>query len=217
MGEFDQVMFPEIEQYANAHTTEVSSVLKELERETYLKTISPRMLSGKLQGQFLQQICLIKQPLQVLEIGTFTGYSAISMALALRPEAHLTTIEANPEREEMINEYFQKAQVKHQVTLKIGDAKILIPELNNHFDLVFLDADKVNYPLYYNLLMPKLNIGGILIADNVLWSGKVLGASSDKEVKALQAFNDMVQADDKVHNVLLPFRDGLLMAIKIKD
>ncbi len=175
------------------------------------------MLSGKLQGQFLNLICRMINPQNILEIGTFTGYSALSMAYGMSVKSHLYTIEANPENEDIIRKYIEKSRLSEKITLIIGEAKNEIINFdNNTFDLIFLDADKVNYPLYYELLMPKLKTGGVLIADNVLWSGAALDENStNKEVVALRKFNDLVQTDPQTQNVLLPFRDGLMCVVKL--
>jgi predicted O-methyltransferase YrrM len=217
MSEFPNITPSLINEYACAHTSDLPNVLQELERETCVKCVNPRMLSGKLQGQFLNLICRMMRPKNILEIGTFTGYSALSMAYGMSEKSHLYTIEANPEQENIIRKYIEKSGFSKQITLIIGDAKIEIPKFEtNFFELIFLDADKVNYPLYYELLIPKLRKGGVLIADNALWSGAVVNENStDKEIIALRTFNDLVQNDSRTQNVLLPFRDGLMCAMKI--
>jgi len=217
MSEFQNITPKQISEYADAHTSDLPAILQELERETCLKSINPRMLSGKLQGQFLNLICRMMKPKNILEIGTFTGYSALSMAYGMPEKSHLYTIEVNPEQEEIIRKYIEKSGFSEQITLMINEAKNEIPKFeNDFFDLIFLDADKVNYPLYYELLMPKLKKGGILIADNALWSGAVVNENTtDKDVIALKKFNDIVQNDPQTQNVLLPFRDGLMCAMKL--
>ena len=159
------------------------------------------------------------KPKNILEIGTFTGYSALSMAYGMPENAHLYTIEVNPEQEDIIRKYIEKSGFSKQITLIIGDAKTEIPKFeSNFFDLIFLDADKIHYPLYYELLIPKLKKGGLLLADNALWSGAVLNENAtDKEVVALQKFNDLAQNDPQTQNVLLPFRDGLMCVMKINS
>jgi len=156
------------------------------------------------------------KPENILEVGAFTGYSALSMAYGMPKKSHLYTIEANPEHEQIIRKYIEKSGFSEQITLIIGDAKDEIPKFEtDFFDLIFLDADKINYPQYYEMLMPKLKKGGMLIADNVLWSGAVFNESAtDKEVVALRTFNDLVQNDPQTQNVLLPFRDGLMCVMK---
>jgi predicted O-methyltransferase YrrM len=217
VSEFQNITPANISEYADAHTSDLPKVLQELERETFVKSINPRMLSGKLQGQFLNLMCGLIQPKNILEVGTFTGYSALSMAFAMPKDSHLYTIEVNPEQEEIIRKYIEKSGLSEQITLMIGEAKNEIPNFENEFfELIFLDADKINYPLYYELLLPKLKKGGLLIADNALWSGAVTSENTtNKEVLALQAFNDLVQNDEKTRNVLLPFRDGLMCVVKL--
>jgi len=216
MSEFQNITPANISEYVDLHTSDLPKILQELERETCVKSINPRMLSGKLQGQFLNMICRIMKPQNILEIGTFTGYSALSMAYGMTEKSHLYTIEVNPEQEEIIRKYIEKSGFSEQVTLIIGEAKNEIPKFeNDFFELIFLDADKINYPLYYELLIPKLKKGGVLIADNALWSGAVANENSkDKEVIALRTFNNLVQNDQKTRNVLLPFRDGLMCVMK---
>ncbi|MDR2907812.1 MAG: O-methyltransferase [Bacteroidales bacterium] len=216
MSEFSTIVPANISEYADAHTSDLPHTLQELERETHVKCVNPRMLSGKLQGQFLNMICRMLKPQTILEIGTFTGYSALSMAFGMPEQSHLYTIEANPEQEDIIRKYIEKSGFSNQITLIIGYAKTEITKFDNDgFDLIFLDADKVNYPLYYELLMPKLHTGGVLIADNTLWSGAVANENlTNKEVAALRQFNDMVQNDPQTQNILLPIRDGLTCVIK---
>ncbi|MDR0437757.1 MAG: O-methyltransferase [Bacteroidales bacterium] len=217
MSEFQNITPTLISEYADSHTSDLPTILQELERETCVKCINPRMLSGKLQGQFLNFICRMMKPKNILEIGTFTGYSALSMVYGMPEKSHLYTIEANPEQEEIIRKYIKKSGFSEQITLIIADAKTEISKFeNDFFELIFLDADKINYPLYYELLMPKLKKGGMLIADNTLWSGAVVSkTSTDKEVVALQTFNDLVQNDSQTQNLLLPFRDGLMCVMRL--
>lgn len=205
-----------IEEYLEQHTTTMDAVLHELYRETHLHAMNPRMASGPVQGRFLQFLCQLMHPKKVLEIGTFTGFATICMARGMAPEGMLTTIEANEEYESIIRKYLAKAGVADRVRLIIGDAKEVIPMLEDGFDLVFIDADKISYPKYYDLVMGKLNVGGILLADNVLWEGKVLSVDTkERDTKAIQAFNDIIQNDPRVENVLLPLRDGLMMVRKL--
>ena len=204
-----------IEEYLEQHTTPMDEVLESLYRETHLHAMNPRMVSGPVQGRFLQFLCQLMRPKKVLEIGTFTGFSTICMARGMAPNSLLTTIEANEEYEDIIRKYLDKAHVADRVQLIIGDAKTVIPNLEGGFDLIFIDADKVSYPVYYDLVIDKLNPGGILLADNVLWEGKVLNANTkERDTQAIQAFNDKVQSDSRVENVLLPLRDGLMMVRK---
>lgn len=205
-----------IEEYLEQHTTTMDAVLHELYRETHLHAMNPRMASGPVQGRFLQFLCQLMHPKKVLEIGTFTGFATICMARGMAPEGMLTTIEVNEEYESIIRKYLAKAGVADRVRLIIGDAKEVIPMLEDGFDLVFIDADKISYPKYYDLVMGKLNVGGILLADNVLWEGKVLNVDTkERDAKAIQAFNDIIQNDPRVENVLLPLRDGLMMVRKL--
>ncbi len=202
----------QLEEYLEAHTTAPDAVLQELYRHTYLHEMNPRMMSGPVQGKFLQFLCQMLKPRRVLEIGTYTGYAAICIARGLPESGKLVTIEANREYEGTLRHYFAKAQVAEKIELIFGDAKTVIPALNKTFDLVFIDADKVSYPTYYNMVMEKVRPGGFILADNVLWDGKVLNAQTkERDTQALIAFNDIVQNDPRVENVLLPIRDGLMM------
>lgn len=204
-----------LDEYIEAHTTNADAVLAELYRETHLHVMNPRMASGPVQGQFLQFIVQMLKPKRVLEIGTFTGYSAICLAKKLPEGGRLTTIEANVEYEEIIRKYFDKAQVTNKIDLIFGDAKQVIPNLTDGFDLVFIDADKISYPTYYDLVIDKVNVGGFILADNVIWEGKVLNANTEeRNTQAIITFNDKVQNDPRVENVLLPIRDGLMMVRK---
>ena len=201
-----------LEEYIEAHTSQPDAVLQELYRHTYLHEMNPRMMSGPVQGKFLQFLCQMLKPQHVLEIGTYTGYAAICMAQGLPENGELITIEANMEYEETIRHYLAKAGVDDKVELLLGDAKTILPTLDATFDLAFIDADKVSYPLYYELVMEKMRPGGFILADNVLWDGKVLDANAkEHDTQALIAFNDKVMNDPRVEQVLLPIRDGLMM------
>lgn len=205
-----------IEEYLEQHTTPMDEVLHELYRETHLHVMNPRMASGPVQGRFLQLLCQLMQPKKVLEIGTFTGFATICMARTMASDGLLITVEANEEYEGVIRKYLAKAGVADRVKLIIGDAKEVIPSLEDGFDLVFIDADKISYPKYYDLVMEKLNLGGVILADNVLWEGKVLNADTkERDTKAIREFNEKVQNDPRVENVLLPLRDGLMMIRKV--
>ncbi len=207
--------FPEsLERYAEDHTTSESELLKKLNRETQARIYMPQMVSGHLQGQLLRMISLLIRPKNILEIGTFTGYSAICMSDGLQPGGTLYTIDINEELREMAEQYFKQAGISEKVNYKIGDATNIIPELNATFDLVFIDADKINYSKYYELVFDKVRSGGVILADNVLWSGKVIEEVRDDETNALIAFNDRIQQDSRVDNVLLTQRDGLMMIRK---
>lgn len=205
-----------IEEYLERHTTPMDEVLLSLYRETHLHAMNPRMVAGPVQGRFLQFLCQLMRPSKVLEIGTFTGFSTICMARGMADGGLLTTIEANEEYEAVIRKYLDKAGIADRVRLIIGDAKSVIPALEDGFDLVFIDADKLNYPVYYDLVIDKLNPGGIILVDNVLWEGKVLNVNAkERDTQAIQAFNEKVQNDPRVENVLLPLRDGLMMIRKL--
>ncbi|NET33951.1 MAG: O-methyltransferase [Cyanothece sp. SIO1E1] len=200
--------------YCEALSTPPSPLLQALERETHLKTLAPQMMSGHLQGQLLQLLCQLKQPKQVLEIGTFTGYAALCMAAGLPQGGILHTIEANPELEYLIRKYIDQADLQEKIKLHIGKAEEIIPDIEGNFDFVFLDAGKLDYPRFYDLVIDRMNSGGVIIADNVLWSGKVVQDHRDKDTQALHAFNQMIKDDPRVNNLILPIRDGLLIAQK---
>ncbi len=207
---------PKIEVYIETHTTPENEVLKELNRQTHLRTFYPRMLSGRIQGKFLEMVCHMIQPKRVLEIGTFTGYSAIAMAQGLPDDAMIYTIEVNEEMATFIDEFVAKSGMEDKVKLLMGNALEIMPTLDDVFDLVFIDADKEQYLDYYKLAKEKLRPGGFIIADNVIWSGKVLERSSktDKETQGIVAFNEFVKNDPDVEQVMLSIRDGLLLIRK---
>lgn len=207
----------ELQQYCENHTSPEPVLLKKLNRETHANVMMPRMLSGHLQGRTLALFSQMIQPQNILEIGTYTGYSAICMAEGLAENGTLHTIDINEELEEMVRKYFAEAGLSTKIQYHIGNALQLIPTLNETFDLVFIDADKINYSNYFDLVIDKVRPGGFIIADNVLWSGKVLvkfRKNLDKDTEALLNFNLKVQEDDRVENVLLPIRDGLLVIRK---
>ena len=208
---------PQIEKYIEDHTTPESELLKELNRQTHLRTFYPRMLSGNVQGKFLEMICRMLQPKRVLEIGTFTGYSAIAMARGLPKDGLIYTIEVNEEMESFIHEYISKSGLERKIKLLMGDALKIIPTLEEEFDLVFIDADKEQYVDYYKLAKTKLKKGGYIIADNVLWSGKVIEKSSktDKETQGIIEFNEFVKNDPEVEQLILSIRDGLMLIRKV--
>ncbi|QNL21196.1 class I SAM-dependent methyltransferase [Hyphobacterium sp. CCMP332] len=200
--------------YIDAHTSSEGDLLKNLDRETNLKVMMPRMLSGKVQGRFLSFISKIQKPRRILEIGTYTGYATICLAEGLAEGGKIYTIDKNIELKAMVEKYFKEAGIADSVNYLNGNAIEIIPELKEEFDLIFIDADKVNYKNYYELCMPRLSKNGLIIADNVLWSGKITDQKADKSTKALQEFNDLVQADNNVENVLLSIRDGLMILRK---
>lgn len=196
--------------YCENQSLKESGVLEELNRFTHLNVLSPRMLSGQLQGSLLAILSKLIRPKFILEIGTYTGYSAICLAQGLQPDGLLITIDRNEELEDIANGFIEKAQLKSKVKMLIGNAKIIIPSLDYDWDIVFIDADKEAYIDYYDLVFDKLNEGGVIIADNVLWSGKILDENTkDKSSIALQKFNEYVAKDDRVENVILPIRDGI--------
>ncbi len=209
-------MDPKLIKYAEEHTSKEREVLHRLNRETHLKVLMPRMLSGSVQGKLLEMISCMICPKQILEIGTYTGYSAICLAKGLPAEGVIHTIEKNPELEDIATTYFKEAGIEHQVCYYQGKALDIIPQIEEVFDLVFLDADKHNYLNYYRLIFDKLRPGGYILADNVFWSGKVLNQPDprDKEAFGIIKFNDFIQQDERVENVMLPLRDGLSLIRK---
>jgi predicted O-methyltransferase YrrM len=207
-----------VEAYCEAHTSEPDVLFYRLWRETHLKMMNPRMASGKLQGMLLTFIAKMMKPQKVLEIGTFTGYSALSIAAGMPANGHIDTIELDVELEDFIMKYVQQSPYNQNITLHIGHAFEIIPQLTtNDYDLAFLDADKEEYDTCYELILPKMRKGAIMLVDNVLWNAKVIAevAHNDKDTKALVAFNEKVQADTRVRNMLLPFRDGMMLIEKL--
>lgn len=206
----------DLEKYILEHTTEVDPVLQELERETFLKVLRPRMLSGQLQGKMLELFSQMMQPKRILEIGTYTGYSAICLAKGLQKGGMLHTIEINDELENMASNYFAKAGLSDKITQHIGDAKNIISSLDETFDLVFIDADKREYSTYFDLIIDKVRPGGILIADNILWDGKVVEKvdPNDEQTQGILAFNEKIKNDSRVNQVIIPLRDGLMVIRK---
>jgi predicted O-methyltransferase YrrM len=209
---------PRAEDYALKHTSEENAVLKRLNRETHAKILRPRMLSGHFQGKLLEMISTMLQPDKILEIGTYTGYSALCMVAGLAPGGVLHTIDHNPELEDFTRSFFKEAGIENQIDYHIGEALDILPTLQGPFDLVFIDADKENYQVYYDHVIENTRVGGIILADNVLWDGKVFSperAGKDPEAHALMQFNEYVQQDRRVENIMLPFRDGLSMIRKL--
>jgi len=212
-----ELIDPEIEAYCEAHTTSKSDLLHRLYRETHLQTINPRMASGQLQGQFLSLISKMIHPDRILEIGTFTGYSAICLAEGLSEDGVLHTIEINEEYEDRIRRYLSESTDYQKIKLHIGDAKDIIPTLTEEWDLVFVDAEKTDYKDYYDMVLPQVRKNGFILIDNTLWNSKVVHEvrHNDHDTQAIMAFNDMVQHDPRVRNLLLPFRDGMMMMEKL--
>ena len=208
-----------IEAYLEAHTSDEAPLLYKLNRETHIKTFYPNMLSGKVQGKFLEMVVRMLQPKRILEVGTFTGYSALSMAQALPEEGMLVTLESNEEIIDFARKFFEESPVGEKISLLQGNALELIPQLDETFDLVFIDADKEQYIDYYEAAFPKLRTGGFMLADNVLWGGKAVSSDKrpDKETIGIRKFNDHVAADPRVEQVMLSIRDGLLLVRKVSD
>ncbi len=209
---------PDLTAYADAHTAPESDLLHRLNRQTHLQVMQPRMLSGHIQGRFLSLISWMIRPRLVLEIGTFTGYSALCLAEGLADDGRLITLDSNEELETIIRQYWQQSPVGHKIELRLGDAAESLRTMpETDFDLVFIDADKQNYGLYFDLVLDRVRPGGIILADNVLWSGKVIEPvkPGDNDTLAVLAFNKKIQTDPRVENVLLPLRDGLMLMRKI--
>lgn len=210
----------ELERYITAHIDQESDTLKELYRYTHINVLRARMLSGHIQGQLLKMVCKMTNPTNILEIGTFTGYSAISMAEGLTgKDAHIDTIEIDDELKPVIDKFINKAQLTDKITPHFGDAREIIPTINKKFDLVFIDGDKRQYPQYYKLVFPLVNSGGYIVADNILWNGKVLDpiTNNDDYTKGVIEFNETIKSDKRVEKVILPFRDGLFLIRKIGE
>ncbi len=205
-----------VNKYISDHTTEPNSLLQKLERQTYLKVLRPQMVSGALQGKILEMISCMIRPERILELGTFTGYSALCLAKGLKPNGKLITIDINDELEEFAQSFFDQSPHKNQIKFLKGDACKIVPELNETFDLVFIDADKRQYPEYYKLVFDKIKPGGFIIADDVLWYGKVNEKipNNDNYTKGLIEFNNLVHNDSRVENVIFPVRDGLMVVKK---
>jgi caffeoyl-CoA O-methyltransferase len=207
-----------INKYIDQHTSQPIEILNKIERETYLKSIFPRMISGKTQGRFLAMMSKMIRPAFILEIGTFTGYSAICLAEGLAEGGQLHTIEINEELREMNDENFEAAGLSKVIKTYFGNALDIIPKLGIRFDLIFIDADKINYGKYYEMALGVLKTGGFILADNVLWSGKVVTNTAtkiDKDAQAVIDFNKQVQDDPRVENVIVPLRDGMTLIRKI--
>lgn len=208
-----------LEQYILANTSPEEELMHKLERETYLRVINPRMISGHLQGKLLEMLVRMMRPKRVLEIGTFTGYSALSIARGLEDGAYLDTIEVDDELEDMAAKFFDASPYGHRIRQHVGSALEVVPRLGEVYDMVFIDGDKREYPAYYNMLMDGgyVRSGSIMLADNILWYGKVAEpiARNDRHTEAIVEFNRMVVEDDRVDNVIVPIRDGINM-IRVK-
>lgn len=206
-----------IENYCEENVSKEPKVLEELDRKTHLRFVRPNMISGNWQGTFLRMISKMINPKTILEIGTFTGYATICLADGLGEGGLVHTIEKDGEFEEFLNSNFQEKGYGDKIRVHIGKALDIIPKIEGNFDIVFIDADKANYPEYYNLCIERLNKGGLIIADNILWYGKVGLAPmpKDKETIAINNFNKLITQDDRVENVIIPIRDGLMMGRKL--
>ncbi|MBT1689664.1 O-methyltransferase [Dawidia soli] len=204
-----------IQQYAEQHTSEENPLLKRINRDTHAQVMMPRMLSGHLQGRLLAMISAMIRPDRVLEIGTYTGYSALCLAEGLAPQGKVITLDINEELEERVRKYIADAGLQDAIDYRIGDAGTLLPGIDEVFDLVFIDADKERYSKYYDLVIGKVRPGGFILADNVLRDGKVLDEKTDKDTRAIQEFNRKIHADPRVENVLLPVRDGIMLLRKV--
>jgi len=208
-----------LDQYIHNHISPEDDYLYELDRETKLKVLNSRMLSGHLQGQILTMLSSMIRPHCILEIGTFTGYSALCLAKGLADGGKLHTIEIDDELESIAQKYFLKSGMANRIVQHIGDARQIIPSIGEPFDLVFMDADKREYCDYYRLVFDRIPVGGFLLADNILWNGKVANpqATDDAQTRGIIEFNDMVQSDSRVKNVILPVRDGIMVVQKIAE
>ncbi len=205
----------ELEEYIVEHSEKEPAILAELNRTTHLNVMRPRMLSGNLQGQFLKMLCELLRARRVLEIGTYTGYAAISMAMGVADGGLVHTIDINDELEDIVRDFVRRSGMEERICFHVGDAREVIPRLNETFDLVFMDADKRQYMDYYRLVFDRVRPGGMIVADDVLWDGKVVDAGSrDAQTRGISEFNDFVQSDSRVENILLPVRHGLMLIRK---
>ncbi|MEQ8904785.1 O-methyltransferase [Ekhidna sp.] len=206
----------DLQKYVEDHSEPESDLLQQINRETHLHVLKPRMLSGHLQGRVLSMLSHMIRPKNILEIGTYTGYAALCMAEGMQAEGKLITIDNNEELAMRTKGYFDQSERSGQIDLHVGNALDIIPALKEKWDLVFIDADKENYSNYFDLVINNVNKGGFIIADNVLWSGKVFDKSkSDKDTEAIRAFNQKMHTDSRVQNVLFPIRDGLMILRKL--
>ncbi len=207
----------DIDNYSAQFTQAESELLNELNRETHLRVLIPRMLSGHMQGRIISAISHMIKPKNILEIGTYTGYSALCFAEGLSEDGKIVTIDKNEELEPIVQKYFNKSKYANQIEFKVGPALDIIPTLTDMFDLVFIDADKENYANYFDLIIDKVPSGGFILVDNVLWSGNVIQpvAEMDKSTRAIHDFNKKVHLDPRVENVLFPIRDGIMVLRKI--
>ncbi len=203
-----------IDNYVVEHSQQEPKILQELSKETWQKVLNPRMLSGAFQGRVLSMIAKLIQPKNILEIGTYTGYSALCLAEGLHPDGKIITIDKNEELEILQNKYFEKSGYRNKIEQLVGDATKIITKIDDKFDLVFIDADKSNYVNYFHLIIDKMNHGGIILSDNVLWSGKVVEEldPKDTDTKVLLEYNKLLNTDYRIETILLPIRDGLTLS-----
>ena len=211
-----QFLPEEIDNYSLTHTEREPKLLAELNRETWANVMTPRMLSGHLQGRMLSMFSKMLMPKNILEIGTYTGYSALCLAEGLKKDGSLHTIDINEEYVFLAKKYFQRSDYSEQIIQHIGNAVNILPDIKENFQLAFIDADKENYSTYFDLIIQKIDVGGYIIADNVLWSGKVLKKDKDKETLSLDQYNKKVLDDTRLETILLPIRDGLMVSRKVK-
>lgn len=215
---FSQERYGELEEYAEAHSSRGNALLDELVRTTWQRSVHPRMLSGEFQGRILAMISALLRPRRILEIGTFTGYSALCLAEGLTGDGELVTVDVNEELEDFARSFFDRSPFAGRIRMVVGDAREVVPALEGDFDLVFVDGDKAQYPEYLDLVAPRVKVGGVLLADNVLWNGKVLDgrACRDADTVAVREFNRRLAADPRFETVLLPIRDGLSVARRVR-
>ena len=206
-----------INDYSIRYTEKEPQLLAELNRETWANVMTPRMLSGHMQGRILSMISKMISPENIIEIGTYTGYSALCLAEGIKENGKLHTLDINEEYTEIAKRYFNKSDYTNKIQQHIGNALDVIPDLDTNFQLAFIDADKENYSCYFDLIIDKIDIGGYIIADNVLWSGKVTKKQKDEETEALHQYNKKVLADKRVETLLMPIRDGLMMSRKVSN
>ena len=202
-----------IEEYILSHSDDEGALLKALERDAHVNLLRPRMLSGHLQGRILKMFCRMMQPRRVLEIGTYTGYATLCLAEGLPEDGLVHTLEINDEMEDFIFKYLNQSPLQEKIRVHFGDAMEIIPQLDEQFDLVFIDADKRLYSAYYDLVFPKVRAGGLILADNTLWDGHVTDPAYDRDPQTLgiRRFNDVIANDSRVEKVILPLRDGLTL------
>ena len=208
-----------IYKYVVQHSEQEPKLLQQLNKETWQKIMNPRMLSGAYQGRLLAMISKLINPENILEIGTYTGYSALCLAEGMQKNGKLITIDINEELEDFVRDFFDKSEYGNQLHQKIGKAIEIIPSLKEKFDLVFIDADKSNYVNYFNLIIDKMNKGGVILSDNVLWSGKIVEKveAKDKDTKALLEYNKLLAEDNRIETIILPIRDGLTISRVVKN